>query len=412
MRLLQGVFLFVLGARGVLGAQDATNISSGTVNIALSNANGLILLTDSVQTVTKQGGPHFTQPVPKLFRLDDKTVCSIAGFASETGWIPPELNTNVAGIIDDFRDQLSQRPVRQFDAKLRALAFMVGFYIDLIANRYEVLVGDRKPDTYKFELILAGYDADGATRLEKMVILSHVITGASGKKYWSHTSEPIIKQVGKKLVPLFGGIPNFSQAVWDNPQEFVQSDIVRKYMKAKKRDGGSSLTRDEMVALASYMASVAAKHTQGVGGPDQVAVLADGKIMSFNQPQMPDPPRPLHFSVVSNVKIQGALMFYGGPDNHLVFIRTQFVGIRNPRLRLDGQFFYGCEIRESIVEYAGSLTDFGPTNTVVNSMILPSGNPVGPASTNDLLKVLNGFNWSLDPPSGPPLQPMVSPLPD
>jgi len=302
--------------------------------------------------------------------------------------------------------------VRQFDAKLRALVFMVGFYIDLIANRHEIVAGGRTPDTYKFELILAGYDANGAIRLEKMVISSHVTTGTDGKKYWSHTSELAVSQVGKKLVPLFGGIQEFSQAVWDNPQRFAQSDIVRKYMNAKKYDGGSSLTRDEMVSLASYMASVAAKNTPAVGGPNQVAVLADGKIISLIQPQMPDPTRPLHFSVVSNVKIQGALMFYGGPDNHFVFIRTQLVGIRNPRLRLDGQFFYGCEIRDSIVEYAGSLTDFGATNTVVNSMILPSGMPVGPTSQMDLSRVLNGFNWSSDPPSGPPLQPMISPLPE
>ena len=100
MRLVNGALLFLLGAKSVLAAQEPGNISRGTVNIALSNANGIVLLTDSVQTV----GDHFKQPVPKLFRIDDKTVCSIAGFASETGWIRSEMNTDVAGIIADFRE--------------------------------------------------------------------------------------------------------------------------------------------------------------------------------------------------------------------------------------------------------------------------------------------------------------------
>jgi hypothetical protein len=164
---VKGILLLFVGAQSAMGTQDAAEISQGTVNIALSNRNGIVLLTDSVQTVMKEGRPHFIQPVPKLFRLDGKTVCSIAGFASETGWIRPELDTEVAGIIADFREQLSQKPVVQFDAKFRVLQFLLGFYIDLIANRHEVLASDRSPDVYKFELILAGYDADGAARLEK-----------------------------------------------------------------------------------------------------------------------------------------------------------------------------------------------------------------------------------------------------
>jgi 20S proteasome alpha/beta subunit len=95
------IVLFLYGANGpVIGAQDETKINRGTVNIALANANGIVLLTDSVQSHKEADVWHHLQPVQKLFRLDDKTVCSIAGFASEGGWIPPQLNTEVSGIIN------------------------------------------------------------------------------------------------------------------------------------------------------------------------------------------------------------------------------------------------------------------------------------------------------------------------
>jgi hypothetical protein len=404
------VLLIFLTAEGATCAQDELEISRGTVNIALANKNGIVLLTDSVQTLQKQDGPHYVQPVQKLFRLDDKTVCSIAGFASETGLTPPELNTEVAGIIANLRDQLSGKPIAQFDAKLQGIGFLVGFYIDLIANRREVVASGTTPAiAYKFEVILAGYDADGTPKLKKLVITPVVASAGDGHNYWSHTSSVEVARVERKLVPLLGGIKVVSQAVLSEPQSFAGSKVVQTYMQATKNDGGESITRDEMVALASYMAAQTAKRTPAVGGPDQINVLANGRIASFDQPQFPDPPRPMKFALTSGVRITGALNMFTPPDTHLLWIGTQFVGIRNPRLRLDGQFFYGCEIRDSIVEYGGGLTGFGNTNTVVNTMILP-GYPV--VSTTEMLKIMNGFKWSHEPPNTPPLPPTISPRPD
>lgn len=214
----------------------------------MANANGIVLLTDSVQTVQRSDGPHYIQPVQKLFRLDDKTVCSIAGFASETGWIPPELNTDVTGIMADFKDQLSQQPVPELEAKLRGIAYLVSSYIEVVAIRHEVTAG------------------------EKLLITPVIFNARDGHNYWSTTiSNPEAPDVDRKLVPLFGDIEVISKAVLDSPQNF-DADIVRRYIAAKVRDGGESLTLDEMVTLASYMAAQTAKIT--VGGPDQVAILS------------------------------------------------------------------------------------------------------------------------------------------
>jgi hypothetical protein len=396
-------------------ANGETDTSQGTVNIALANANGIILLTDSVGSHREANAWHpLPQPAQKLFRLDDKTVCSIAGFASETGWVPPQLNTEVAGIIAVFQDQLSKKPVAELEVKLKAIGFLVGFYIDLVANRREVTFGAGTPIDYIFQVIVAGYDADGKPKLEKLVLAPVVLQATDGHRYWSHTTSLEVSQVGQKLVFLLGGIPNVSREVLDSPQKFRGNEVVRKYIRAKKHDGGESLTFDEMAALASYMAAQTAKrYPSVVGGSDQVAILRDGKILKLDQPHFPDPPRPMKFVVIMDLKVQGAMNFATTePDTHFVWIRMQFVGIRNPRLRLDGQFFYGCEIRDSIVEYGGGLTGFTPENknTVVNTMMLPGGPPSGPAvSQKEMFRILNAFQWTDEPATTPPLPPTIGP---
>ena len=396
-----------LAAGSAVSVQGQTKTSQGTVNIALANANGIVLLTDSVQSHKEADGWHHLEPAQKLFQLDDKTVCSIAGFASETGWIPQKLNTEVTGIIAEVKDQLSKHPVPDLDAKLHAIGFLVGFYIDLVADRREVIVGPGIPsNVYEFEVIVAGYDADGKPKLEKLVLTPVVVRAADGHSYWSHNSSVEVATLGLGLANLLGGIKDVSLQVLNSPQEFETSPAIQKYARSIKKNGGKSLTLNDLTALAREMAAQTARRTPFVGGPDQIAILGEGRILGINQPPFQDPPRPMRFALMVGLTVQGAQNLVTGPSSKFLWIRSKFVGIRNPRLRLDDQFFYGCEIRDSIVEYAGSLTDFGPTNTVVNSMILP-GYPV--VSTTQMLRIMNGFKWSLEAPKTPSLPPTISP---
>jgi hypothetical protein len=308
---------------------------------------------------------------------------------------------------------LSEHPVPDLDAKLHAIGFLVGFYIDLVANRHEVIVGPGTPsDTYDFEVIVAGYDTDGKPKLEKLVLTPVVQQAEDGHRYWSHTTSVEVAILGRKMTNLLGGIKVVSFEVLNSPEKFGDSAVIQKYARSKKKNGGESLTLNEMAALASEMAAQAARRTPFVGGPDQIAILTKGGILTFNQPHFPDPPRPMKFALMVGLKVQGAANsnLVTGPDIHFLWIRSNFVGIRNPRLRLDGEFFYGCEIRDSIVEYGGGLTGFGPTNRVVNSMILPGYSTDPTASTDQMLRIMNGFKWSDEPPNGPPLPPTISPL--
>lgn len=386
--------------------------SIGTVNIALANKNGIVLLTDSVQSHLEADGWHYQQPVQKLFRLDDKTVCSIAGFASET-WNQPELNfrnIDVTGIIAEFRDELSKQPVQELEAKLLAVGFLVGSYIDLVANRHEVIAGPGTPtDTYKFEVIVAGYDFDGKPRIKKLVLIPVVLRAADGHSYWSHTTKPEDASDSQGFVHLFGGIQTISIHVLESPQEFSASNAIQKYARSKKENGGKSLTLKELAALASAMARETAKQTRFVGGPDQIALLENGRVLAIDQPHFDDPPRPMKFALRVSLKLQGAnaaQMLAAGPNYHQVWIRSEILGIKNPPLSLDGQFFYGCEIRDSLVEYNGGVLDFGPTNTVANSALFPwLAVGMAPGETRNW----NGFEWKLEMPNTPSLPTVIGP---
>src|SRR5258708_8339035 len=113
------VLIFLLSAVNIPPGRGQTTVSEGTVNIGLSNANGIVLLTDSALSHKDARGEwHHDKTIQKLFRLDSNTVCSIAGFASETGWVPSQLDIEVPGIIAEVRDQLSQKPVPDLDAKV------------------------------------------------------------------------------------------------------------------------------------------------------------------------------------------------------------------------------------------------------------------------------------------------------
>jgi hypothetical protein len=384
--------------------QSQPKTHRGTVNIALANAKGIVLLTDSVESI---GGVPRPEPAQKLFRLDDKTVCSFAGFASETGWTAPLLNTEVSGIIEDFRDQLSSKPVPELEAKLRALGFLVGFYIDLVSNRYDVLRGTAKPGDYVFQLMVAGYDADGSAKIEKLVLTPEILVQPDGHRIWSSTMSPVeVSEVGHKFVRQLNGIEDVSKAVLDHPEAF-DNEAVRKYARSMKQNGGESLTLDEMAALASYMAAQTAKRTKLVGPPDQIATLSNSRILSIKQPPFADAPRPMKAGVFINLKETGGEKLIPGNGVHFIYIRDEFDGVVSPRLQLDGQFFYGCEIRDSILEYSGGLTDFGPTNRVTNTVVLPGPGPV--VSTTSILRLMNAFKWSPQFPSAPRLPTTMGP---
>ena len=81
-------------------------VAHGTINIVLANENGLVVLTDSMITA---GDRQLPEPGQKLFKLDDRTVCAIAGFVSAPAPIRA-LYTSTSAIIQAQPAVLSVQP--------------------------------------------------------------------------------------------------------------------------------------------------------------------------------------------------------------------------------------------------------------------------------------------------------------
>jgi len=98
--------------------QTLPSSSHGTVNILLANKNGLVAVTDSMLTFSN--GSH--QPIGrKLFKIDDRTICTIAG--SYTAYVPPpDLGLDVRKVVDSFSIRLRTNPLPKLSSKLELLA--------------------------------------------------------------------------------------------------------------------------------------------------------------------------------------------------------------------------------------------------------------------------------------------------
>ena len=105
-------------------------VAHGTINIALGNKSGLVVLTDSMVTAMDATGTHqLSNPGQKLFKLDDRTVCSVAGFASATAVssrvTTSDLNTETSAIIHEYVRQSTSQPRQSIAEKLWALAWLI-----------------------------------------------------------------------------------------------------------------------------------------------------------------------------------------------------------------------------------------------------------------------------------------------
>jgi len=156
----------------------------GTINILLANKNGLVLLTDSRLSNATQ------QPVDdgqKLFVLDDHTICSIAGFYSDSG---PYIGnrypvaTFVPGIVGLFLKEKEPAKssqgvnVGEVTSKLNRLAAIYKFALERVETLNQINGMTQRPSSVN--LTVAGYQGS-----ELLVEGLSLIPSRSGDK-WSY----------------------------------------------------------------------------------------------------------------------------------------------------------------------------------------------------------------------------------
>ncbi len=283
-----------------LRAQDLEG--HGTINVVLGNKNGIVVLTDS--QITRGDGQLSPIPAQKLFKLDDLTVCTFAGFAFASGK-GNFFYTGTGAIINEFARQLATNPQPvSLDEKVKALSYLLSRQLTVLATlrQGEGIVGTAD---YFLELTVVGYDRDGLLKIAQ-INLKNTISMAHVGTYQDNFNLEVpqaieVVNVAKPLVKRLAGIRDIADTLLENPQTMDSEPAIHKYAEAKAKDDGESLTIQEMSGFAEQLELQTHLKHPGIGGANQVAVLRNGHVISVEQGVYPQEPRPLFdFTLFSN----------------------------------------------------------------------------------------------------------------
>jgi hypothetical protein len=145
LRLVSAVWVLCLTPAFVSVGQSSEDeaVVHGTINVVLGNEHGIVVLTDSRLTNAQTGQPLPT-PSQKLFRLDDHTVCAIAGFAAAPAASPvsdpvPDLDTSTSAVIHEYIRQSAAQGPQSISERVKILALLFEVHLSAIANVRQVL---------------------------------------------------------------------------------------------------------------------------------------------------------------------------------------------------------------------------------------------------------------------------------
>ena len=244
----------------------------GTINVVIANGGGIVVLTDSMLTETRQDAHgqktsrQLPQPGQKLFRIDDHSVCAFAGFASaNTGPLPDFLNS-VSAIMGRFQDRLRETPPLSISDKLELLEGLFKYYLTGIANIRSVTAGTN----YSFELILAGFDLDGTAKIGRLVLGTTPESVNSGEVLWPVEQYLRVFPVASQQILLVNGKTNVARQILRNPERWNKDTAIDAYERARRQN--EAMTIEQMKAFAISLKRQTAKRDREVGGPIQVAV--------------------------------------------------------------------------------------------------------------------------------------------
>jgi hypothetical protein len=201
--------------------------------------------------------------------------------------------------------------------------------------------------------------------------------------------EPSITTVEKQLVPMLAGQPDLADGILKNPASVQDDAIVRVYAESMQEDHGQSLTLEQMTQLASKLAWYTAQKLPSVGGPDQIAVLSGGHIVSIKQQVFPDPGKPpFRFVVVEDGRYGGGSRLLSSGAQEL-FIRNFFTG---GQVKLDGQYFYANSFVATDLVYDGGPIYFDKSNQVAECRLV-LGQHVEP-DDETVRNLTHDFQWA------------------
>ena len=416
------LFCLVLLSATVQAESNAASLnqSHGTVNILLANGNGLVLVTDSMLTYNNdQHDPNGT----KLFKVDEKTVCAMAGQYSIPG-VLPEFEAAFPNIMAQYVRAEHIRAT-DFYSKFAILVHTFQFALSSNLNSLESLNPALVPTVLSklqdIDLTLAGYDDDGTLKLAQVRLKAvqsgdgfslvpsepplgrfipdcELIAKHDNPKYHD-PGLPVPRIVGSALYCKIAGLRDVPEQRLAKPDQFPDLPALQMYARSQSKHNDLSLEQLRSLALELEKESEAdetTNHKWRVGGDAKVAVLRDGHVSEspaatrvderVGSALLADHHDSFDLDCGSNPYGEG--MFF---DSSRSLVQARGT-IRNCSQRLDGVLFHDSEFIGSALSYLGSgPLLFPPSNKVEDSTLtLASSVDIG---RPEIRHLICDFHW-------------------
>jgi hypothetical protein len=341
-------------------AQDtAPSKTHGTVNILFANKNGLALVTDS-RLSNAAGAP--VGEGPKLFVLDDHTVCAIAGFYTNPG---PIINgsapayTSVPGIIKTLKQNANSHDSASL--KLQDLSNIYSFTLAKLANLDLAQNPSQTPSPA--ELTMASYDND------QLDISQVRLDPVWQYGMWEYKQTGRLDQIVRNgLIQRFAGFTDIAWRIMGNPsnKEVASDPVLSYFFSDLAQHNGTNLTVDDLRRTAvQFEARTSRAHPNLVGGHIQWVTMAHGHITGSDllpPEQNQERTGSVIGNQISNLVITGAPgsrsdIFEPSASGDVLSSIHVNVLIFRIRQSLDGKAFLRSHFVDCTLEYRGT----GPT---------------------------------------------------
>jgi len=387
-----------------LSAQSVQNAVSlgGTINIVLANKNGAVVLTDSM--LSDESGPvpipHPELPGQKLFQLDDKTVCAIAGFVSVPGLFP-EFSPSVSSVMKNFSAELAKNPPQQLSVKLTALAMLMSLNISAIGALRESANKPLQAKNYNSTLTLVGYDLDGVLKIGQVQLATDPQNITRGAIITFMHVDP----VGEGFIPKLAGKWETAWNLLSDPGSKPADLLLARLKSSLALDDGASLTLQDLRSLAVSLSRYTAQNEPTVGGDDQIAQIADGQALIVEQKLFPAPQKTLvRFNLMDHAAFaapksgaeqrnpalalfkSNAVVMASGVS--ALYVHGQFINVSQS---LDNQYYYLSRFDDCVISYKGGPFYFDDNNEVTNSYLFLGSD----VDTKDpkVSRLISGHKW-------------------
>ncbi len=365
----RGHFIFVVVAMGSTAQVHAQQERHGTINVVLANRNGAVVVTDS--RLSNSSG--IAGSGQKLFVLDDRTACAIAGFYDNPGaqlYDPTAkaklepLDVSVPGVMLNFTNAGKTSGDKSVSSHLKEIVEIYLFALQLSAN---LNWNPAYPAPSEAILTVVGYQ-DNRLHLSGVKLKPYHI----GRVWKYLPTEQIDTVLGDGFLSRVEGITAVADAVTKNPKLYAKEPLLKDFAAAIT-DNGANLAVDQLEEMADDLETETASHfSRVVGGARQTAVFANGKL-TYKGPEWEKPTLSATQGLVIFERDSVSYSSLNGFNvprtaKGAVFFEGNFDHVSQ---KIDGIAFVSSSIESSTLTYNGERpTSLGGSNLISNSMLI------------------------------------------